>query len=231
MQEEAKKRANLKLLQRTFQRPFEELYVTASHVVLYQFTDQQWQKANIEGSLFLVADTTSHVLCILNRSHTDNFVLDLASENDYNVQESDPYLILKTTTQIYGLWFHDPTERHLLYTTLSNVPPLPAPPAVADATSALKSVLGISSEEEDATPPLPPSTTTTHTAPAHTTATTKTTNTTTNPPPPSQPLLLDKRALQLTLLSLLQNDQFLDIVHAQYTRVVQQKQQQQQKKK
>jgi mRNA-decapping enzyme 1B len=41
-------------------------------------------------------------------------------------------------------------------------------------------------------------------------------------------VLLDKRALQLTLLSLLQNDQFLDIVHNQYVRVVRTRERQQQ---
>lgn len=72
--------------------------------------------------------------------------------------------------------------------------------------------------------PSPPTTTTT--------TTTQSNNTTTPPPPSSQSNTLDKKSLQLALLSLIQDERFLDLIHAQYLKVAssraQREQQQQQ---
>jgi len=78
-----------------------------------------------------------------------------------------------------------------------------------EATKSLMSALGINK------PPSAPTPATAAPAPEHAQS----------PPPqtPSSPaapnLVLDKKSLQLTLLSLIQDDRFVDLIHAQYIKV------------
>ena len=39
-------------------------------------------------------------------------------------------------------------------------------------------------------------------------------------PPQTQSVVIDKKSLQLTLLSLIQDERFIDLIHAQYLKVV-----------
>lgn len=92
----------------------------APFVVVYRFSpiNQQWEKRDIEGTLFVCRLTPSELgtarycVIVLNRRGLENFVMELDSEEAIEV--ADPYLILQSTGQedspeIYGLWIFEAT--------------------------------------------------------------------------------------------------------------------------
>lgn len=230
--EQARRQANLKLLQRTCDAHISSILQSATHTVLYEFKNgQQWDKCGVEGSCFLVASTQAVVqLVILNRNSASNFVLPVVPA--LQVQEQDPFLILQDTSKqqqrTWGLWFHSADERIALTRELQTVvtqlanhtfvfptaaapvaAPTPPPRAPTDVTqderdhlAALLSQTALGAARSQSAP-----------KPAATSST----------PPPTMPggsVALDKKALQLTLLSLIQDERFLDLLHSQYLRVV-----------
>jgi len=266
--EEARKQANLRLLQRTCSPHLTDILATATHAVLYEFDTalQNWKKCQTEGSLFLAANANNkeYSLVILNRNSTDNFQLPIQS--NLQLQHQEPYLILRLVDdKILGIWFHNADERVAMHRvlqatvqTLREQPPpestsvvrsASAPHPVAsgsgsapsnnnttnsaasmDATEramaavSLKSVLGIgtdtttmeSSHPAAAATAAPPPQSTPHPPiPAGASASGGGTGTTTT----TSPITLDKKSLQLALLSLIQDDRFLDLLHSQYLRV------------
>jgi mRNA-decapping enzyme 1B len=256
--EQARKQANLRLLQRTVDSNIVDIVQTATHVVLYEYeAATAWQKTGFEGSLFLAHSAAAYQLIILNRNSPDNFQMPLSA--DTQLQHDDPFLIFKQKvngdTRIRGIWFHNADERismaGVLQKTLQGlvegrlpgvaapvvnawearaavaaapvavavpvapaaaVPVAPAaavPVAEVDSSAALAALLGVASISGQAGAPpsdVPPQVVQQQqpqTAPA------------------IQPgTALDKKSLQLALLSLIQDDRFLDLVHSQYLRVV-----------
>ena len=270
---EARRTANLRVLQR-LDAQIVDLAITASHVVLYEFslTTQQWVKKNVEGSLFVTkrSDVPRFKLIISNRNSTEN--LEVGITSTFQMQVREPYLIFRdaasasnnnsntaavTDEAIRGLWFHDGKEREQVHSYLENVVKSlqkieemerarEPPPSLATnvneeggkttsaaaaspekkkrgtpvevntnaAGAALLSTLNLNDNSREQTPQVaqspqpsqPPATPTT--TPAAAAATTQNhTNT------------LDKKSLQLALLSLIQDERFLDLIHAQYLKV------------
>jgi len=222
--EEARKQANLRSVQRC-NKSLTDILATATHAVLYEFdaAQQSWQKNGTEGSLFLAASAgaTAYSLIILNRNSTDNF--HLAIEPTLQIQHQDPYLILRLHDEdqrILGIWFHNADERIAMYRILTgavkalqeaptqSTTTTPAVDATATAMAAvsLKSVLGIgvsdAAADATASATAPPNAPTLEAA-----------------PPEGGAPTLDKKSLQLALLSLIQDDRFLDLLHSQYLRV------------
>lgn len=127
--EQARKEANLRLLQRSIDRSISDILGSATHVVLYQFqqSSQSWEKSNVEGSLFLAVRPKGYLLVILNRNSPDNYPIELSS--DFQMQHKDPYLIFKQfcdgQTVIRGIWFPNANERihmnDLLHQVLSSL--------------------------------------------------------------------------------------------------------------
>lgn len=114
---EARKRANLRLLQR-LDRWTVDIVGQATHVVLYEFREQEqrWDKLNVEGSLFVTqrGDAPRFKLFVLNRNSTRN--LEVGVTPDFQMQLREPYLIFRdgdgdgdpaNAATIRGLWFHD----------------------------------------------------------------------------------------------------------------------------
>ena len=225
--EQARKEANLRLLKRSVDRSITDILGDATHVVLYHFHDgtQSWEKSDVEGSLSLAVrgqgTSPRHVLVILNRNSPNNYPMDFTS--DFQLQKSDPFLIFKNKEKgsgaatIRGIWFPNDNERdtmnELLVGVLKNLKenPPPAPAPVADrnaATASLFAALNISSSsqsqlaQQQSTPSRPPASAQTS-SPSHS----------------NQQPILDKKSLQLALLSLIQDDRFLDLIHAQYLKV------------
>lgn len=196
MQDEERQRANLRLLQRHGYTHLHTLHATATHCVLYTFQDTAWTKAGTEGAL-CVADSPL-TLVILNRNAAEPFslVLQTATGSQTTLQKEQGYLIVRDSSGIYGLWFPDPQELDRMYTIVQQrLRSVSAPPRSVPAAEALKAALGIGGTSEEETP-------------AEST-----------PQPP-----LDKRCLQLALLSLLQDERFLELLHAQYVKILQRKQ-------
>ena len=126
--EEARKQANLRLLQRSIDKSIVDIVGSATHVVLYEYQNPQgWEKSQVEGSLFLVAQQAGqqqqqqqqYSLVILNRNSTENF--QGAVSKDFQLQHKDPYLIFKQTHKILGIWFHNSNERVVMASLLNQV--------------------------------------------------------------------------------------------------------------
>ena len=268
---ETRRKANLRVLQR-LDSNIVDLAITATHVVLYEYstTTAQWEKKNVEGSLFVTkrSDAPRFKLIILNRSSTENLEVPITAT--FQMQVKEPYMIFRDGTAavgggsnganetIRGIWFHDGKERDQIASYLEQVvknlgkieemernQQQQATNSKGqtssnnindtirkDAGAALLSTLTLGSNNNKATSS---ATAATSPPPSNPSATTQQYNTS---PGPSthQNLVLDKKSLQLSLLSLIQDDRFLDLIHAQYLKVVhtrasrlKQQQQQQQK--
>ena len=224
--EHARKEANLRLLQRSMDRSISNILGSATHVVLYNFdqSSSSWEKSNVEGSLCLAVRPSGYLLVILNRNSPDNYPIELTK--DFQLQNNDPYLIIKNydpTTgagKIRGIWFPNANERIEMNDQLTEVlqslkngppqaPPAPAAPAAhpvdtASATAALLASLNVGVSSSDAIPPRSNSNTSLRQM---------------SPSSQQQQPSLDKKSLQLALLSLIQDDRFLDLLHAQYLKV------------
>jgi mRNA-decapping enzyme 1B len=147
--EDARKQANLRLLQRSIDANIQDIVGGATHVVLYEYiAPQGWEKSQVEGSLFLVASQSplpfqqqSFALAILNRHSTENFQVPITER--FQLQHKEPYLIFKQSPKILGIWFHNTNERVIMASLLNQViqnlqqsaiaavpvpPPTPKPP-------------------------------------------------------------------------------------------------------
>jgi mRNA-decapping enzyme 1B len=213
--DDARRQANLRVLQRS-DPTIVDILESATHVGLYEFVNQTWRKEPVEGSLFLVQSAAPAVqLIILNRSSTDNWTLTV--DGSLQIQNKDPYLILRHCSQqgdahITGLWFHNAHERESMALVLQT--------RIRQTTESVGVILSqmilgnhtipirqATPNSFGTTPPRPQQLTSTPQQPA--TATT----------PTNATLVLDRKSLQLSLLSLIQDDRFLDLIHAQYLKV------------
>lgn len=227
--EEARKQANLRLLQKS-DPTISDLLGSATHVVLYNFSQesQSWEKSNVEGSLFLTSTTSNgYVLVILNRNAPENYKIQLTP--DFQLQNSIPYLIFKqqqdANVVIRGIWFPNDAERESMNGLLTQalLALKTAPPPVVDTGAAIAALLsplslgGAPDETPSSSYPLADLGLTSNTNPRASSS---------NTPPLRQPSpssahapMLDKKSLQLALLSLIQDERFLDLLHAQYLKV------------
>ena len=267
---ETRRKANLRVLQR-LDSNIVDLAITATHVVLYEYstTTAQWEKKNVEGSLFVTkrSDAPRFKLIILNRSSTENLEVPITAT--FQMQVKEPYMIFRDGTAavgggssganetIRGIWFHDGKERDQIASyleqvvkNLGKIEEMERNQQQAtnsksqsntnindtirkDAGAALLSTLTLGSNNNKATSAA------TSPPPSNQSAATNQQYNTSQGPSTHQNLVLDKKSLQLSLLSLIQDDRFLDLIHAQYLKVVhtratrlkQQQQQQQQQQK
>lgn len=118
---DVRKKANLRLLQRTFDPSMEDIVGSATHAVLYEYINPQgWEKSQVEGSVFLVQKPgPSYSLAILNRSSTENFEVQVTKT--FQLQHKEPYLIFKQSPKILGIWFHSSDERIVMASLLNQV--------------------------------------------------------------------------------------------------------------
>jgi mRNA-decapping enzyme 1B len=264
MEEEQRKQANLRMLQRY--GPWTEIIATATHVVLYEFKTESggggggaWCKAGKEGTLFLASPPAT--LIILNRTSTENFILNITGA--IQIQHEQGFVILRVESVIYGLWFPSADERSRMFDMVAETimalrnqrpravsaprasnmapPPLPPTPSSLAEVGKLKAALGIGGA--------PPTNNSANT-PVQPMGATMATTITAIPAEQFTPVAapssvlpgalaaaaaaaatgpgitepLDKRSLQLALLSLVQDERFLDLIHTQYLRVVQRRQ-------
>ena len=232
--------ANLRSLQKT-DPSILSISGSATYCVTYQLlgvppAPPKWEKKNIEGALFIArCNGNTYKLVVLNRNSPTNHVQTLNGGIQTKIMQQ--ILMLKDGSTILGLYFHDEEERTSIHTCINETlqaindgggddssgggggtTPTPQPQHSTNsekvdpiATGSLLSMLGINpaSNQTDNNnnnnnnggqlPPTPPSS---DTQPA---------------------TILDKQALKLTLLSLIQDDRFLDLIHSQYAKVAQAK--------
>jgi mRNA-decapping enzyme 1B len=249
VKEEARRQANIRLLQRTCSPDITNIVVSGSHVVLYEYRDTAWHKSCFEGSLFVAQRGSSfYELIIMNRNSPDNFQITL--DESTQLQHQEPYLIFKQasepTVRIRGIWFHSADERVMVNTALQqtiqsiremrrsqSAPPLVAapvqPPASAQMTQAVANDAGAALATLFA--PMSVSGGVAAAPVTHASVPDQQNSAGAKAPPlqalatppseiPQPGAALDKKSLQLALLSLIQDDRFLELLHQQYLRVV-----------
>lgn len=177
------------------------------------------------GSLFVVkrSSTPRFQMIVMNRNSKNNLVVPLAKK--FQMQVREPYLIFRFNTndkapqRVRGIWFHDDKERNKIVQILDKAvkslsmtveEPVAPKTQTVDKTEAAASLMAAlkiggsnqtaqSASEPKSQPQRQPQTQAQE--------------------PNVQNMVLDKKSLQLSLMSLLQEDKFLDIIHAQYVKV------------
>ncbi len=162
----------------------------------------------------------------MNRNSKDNLVIPLGPT--FQMQVREPYLIFrmdkndeKESQKIRGIWFHDGKERQTIVDILNRVvkilstgmeevvPPIinPSPQNASkshidkkEAAASLMNALKIGGSDRSGSDSA--------SVPRQV-----------QDPTSLETLVLDKKSLQLSLMSLLQEDKFLDLIHAQYLKV------------
>lgn len=241
---ETRRKANLRVLQR-IDPNIVDLAITATHVVLYEFNDAQrtWEKKHVEGSLFVTkrSDAPRFKLIVLNRTSTTNLEVEITSS--FQMQVKEPYMIFRDSSAskagadetIRGIWFYDGKERDQIASYLEQVMKSLVKIEKMEQDHSPKQALA--SEDEDAAcQGAALLSTLTFGSSNNEFAKTTSANSsvqsdrqeqmlgkpsaTPTPLSAHHNLLLDKKSLQLSLLSLIQDERFLDLLHAQYLKVV-----------
>lgn len=179
-------------------------------------------------------------MIVMNRNAKENLEIPLAST--FQMQVREPYLIfrlenrLDSTTQqkIRGIWFHDGKERQDIVEVLNRVIKSlsvatelePFPP---EAQSRRPSMSMVSRENAAASlmatlkigegSGLDPPSTAQEQPQQQPQQQQQKQQSEKNPEADIHNMILDKKSLQLSLMSLLQDDRFLDLIHAQYLKV------------
>lgn len=226
--EDARRIANLRVLQR-IDSSIIDVVSSATHVVLYEFNEsaQAWEKRNVEGSLFVAkrSDVPRFKLIVMNRNAKENLEIPLAAK--FQMQVREPYLIFrldnddedsKEKIPIRGIWFHDGKEREVICNVLEKVMKVLAHATeleekhdpnqdVSLGNEAASLISGLKIDEA-----------------CELANTLKASDVIDNSAGMAKKthdnIILDKKSLQLSLMSLLQEDKFLDLIHAQYLKVV-----------
>lgn len=181
--------------------------------------------SSLKGSMFVVKRSSDprFNIVVMNRTSKDNFVFPMSAKFQKQVRE--PYFIFAnrddTDQQIRGAWFHDDGEREAIGKTLDRIVNAmssnPEPETNADekvkkrisnsqATATLLSALKIEKNHEQDDK--------------------KDSSNNTRAPNTQeemkmlQNIELNKKELQLSLLSLINDERFIDLIHAQYLKIV-----------
>lgn len=115
----------------------EEVLASSGHVCLYTMTveSQQWQRKNVEGSLFLLKRRSSprFRIMVLNKMSTENYFEDVHAGLDFEVNA--PYLMYAkgNSSEIIGIWFYEQHDMHAVEETLSRIKSQMPPPGAAPA--------------------------------------------------------------------------------------------------
>ncbi|KAF6257964.1 Dcp1-like decapping family-domain-containing protein [Scenedesmus sp. NREL 46B-D3] len=118
----------------------EEIIASAAHVCLYRMSvnEQQWQRKNIEGSLFLIKRRTQprFQMLVLNKLSTDNYIETV--HGGLEMETNPPYLMYTHgNDEIHGIWFFEEADLHRLAGLLQKVlNQLPRPDGTAAAAAA-----------------------------------------------------------------------------------------------
>lgn len=99
-----------------------EIIDSATHVALYTFEENEWEKTNIEGALFVYSRNGEpyHSLVIMNRLNTNNLIEPVSK--GIEIQLKEPFLLYRNAkSRIYGIWFYDKDECVRLATKLNSL--------------------------------------------------------------------------------------------------------------
>jgi len=183
-----------------------EILASATHATLYNFgADQEWERADVEGPLFIVA-RNAHPrvrLVVLNRLSMTNMVEDV--DLTFELEVVDRYLIFRRSDdseKIRGLWFHSLEEHARMGEILSTLVEEAQNPPVQQVAASLMGALSL--DAPAAAPLLSPSLFAPP-APAP-------------PAPPAAPAAaaLDLATFKNVLRELVEDDAFIQELHYRY---------------
>ena len=240
---EARRKANLRVLQR-LDSLILDIQGSATHVVLYEFSvdSQQWEKTGCEGSLFVAkrSESPRFKLVVLNRNSKENLEVDISGKFQMQVQE--PYLIFRETkgdgaVRIRGIWFHDSAEREAVSGLLTRiVSSLEQIEQLEEKHSHDAEALGVRQQQQQQQQQQQKSAAGGSVVQQVAAASAAMQGLSVGGGGAASDggavgsakqahrhnnLVLDKKSLQLSLLSLIQDERFLDLIHAQYLKVAQ----------
>ncbi|XP_045773222.1 mRNA-decapping enzyme 1B [Maniola jurtina] len=104
-----------------------EIIDSATHVALYTFEENEWEKTNIEGALFVYSRNGEpyHSLVIMNRLNTNNLIEPVSKGIELQLKE--PFLLYRNAKcRIYGIWFYDKDECVRVATKLNSLVKTPS---------------------------------------------------------------------------------------------------------
>lgn len=89
-------------------------------VALYKYVGTEWEKTNIEGTLFVYERKCEPVngFLILNRLSSRNFIQPITKEVE--IQDKSPFLLFKKE-DIFGIWFFEETNCKTLFKIINQV--------------------------------------------------------------------------------------------------------------
>lgn len=89
-------------------------------VALYKYVGTEWEKTNIEGTLFVYERKCEPVngFLILNRLSSQNFIQPITKEVE--LQDKTPFLLFKKE-DIFGIWFYEQPNCKLLFKIINQV--------------------------------------------------------------------------------------------------------------
>merc|ERR550539_1598988 len=96
------------------------ILMASSQVALYKYVETEWEKTNIEGTLFVYERKCEPCFgfLILNRLSTNNLIQPITK--DIELQDKTPFLLYKTK-EIHGIWFYEAANCKKLYQIISQV--------------------------------------------------------------------------------------------------------------
>ena len=185
---------NLSVLQRV-DPSAHSIVGSASHVVLYTFNvaKRQWHRSGVEGTLFLVWRRTPQNpnatlrLIIMNRLRDDNFILDIGPAFRFDVIE--PYLMFSHSTEEGS---RDTIQGAWFHGTKDRETIISALSAAVATTMPPRDYVGSANAQLNVA-------VAGKAAPTH-----------------DSIIALQRDELKAVLLSLVANDRFIDIIHAEY---------------
>lgn len=99
-----------------------EIIDSATHVALYTFEENEWEKTSIEGALFVYSRNGEpyHSLVIMNRLNTNNLIEPVSKGIELQLKE--PFLLYRNAkSRIFGIWFYDKDECVRVATKLNSI--------------------------------------------------------------------------------------------------------------
>jgi len=96
------------------------ILMSSPQVAIYKYVGTEWEKTNIEGTLFVYERKCEPCFgfLVLNRLSTTNLIQPITK--DIELQDKTPFLLYKTK-EIHGIWFYESNNCQKLFVMMNSV--------------------------------------------------------------------------------------------------------------
>jgi len=96
------------------------ILMSSPQVAIYKYVETEWEKTNIEGTLFVYERKCEpcYGFLVLNRLSTNNLIQPITK--DIELQDKTPFLLYKTK-EIHGIWFYESNNCQKLFVMMNSV--------------------------------------------------------------------------------------------------------------